>query len=141
MRGETAVAVVAGHELLAADGRAPCFARWTLATWNHSRDDHGLSLPMGDFLTGRDHPTDDFMPEYQWQGMARRNAIECISDVGVADAASRDLDHHLVWPGLQRGKFLEFEALPHAWKPKSVGSVDRPAGFIAATNERRVRDR
>ena len=64
VRGKTAVAIVARHELLAANGCAPRFAGRTLATGNHGRDDYGLPLPTGDSLPRRDHATNDFMSQH-----------------------------------------------------------------------------
>ncbi len=138
MCGKAAIAVIAGHKLLAADGGASRLAGRALATRNHRGNDHGPPQPLDDTIPRRDHPTGDFVSEHQRKRMPRRYAIECIADVGVTDAASRHFYHDLIWPRPQRGKFLPFQTLTKGRQTISVGSVDHAGGSLVGLSNSRI---
>jgi hypothetical protein len=53
------------------------------------------------------------MSQNEGKGMPRGYAVHRESDVGVADATTRDLDQHLIGGGLEGIQFGELERAPH----------------------------
>jgi hypothetical protein len=104
MGGKAAIPVVAGHELLAADGRPAGLTGRTCFTGNDCRDDDGLSDPGPGFLPCGDDTTGDLVTEDQGEGVTGGNAVDGEADIGVADAASRHFHDYLVVDGLERGQ-------------------------------------
>lgn len=91
MRRKAAIAIIARHELLATNRSSPRSARRTRPARNDSGNNHRLSKPGGSFFSRGNNPPGNFMSEDKGQGMARRDTIECESDIRVADAATRNL--------------------------------------------------
>jgi hypothetical protein len=111
MGGESAVAIVAGHELLATDGGASGDAGGTLSARDDRRHDDRPALPAGGILARGHHPTGDLVTEDQGKRMAGRNPAEGEADVGVTDTAAGDLDDDLVRAGVEWWKIVAFEGL------------------------------
>jgi hypothetical protein len=63
MSGKATVSIVAGHELLAADGRSSRPARSTLSTGNDGGNNHGLSKPLKAVFACGYNPPRDFVPQ------------------------------------------------------------------------------
>jgi hypothetical protein len=107
--GEAAIAVIAGHELAAADGWPASKARRTFAAGNHRGNDHGLVQPTCDVVPGGNHATGDLVAQHQRKRVARGYTIISKTDIGMADAAARYFHDHFVRAGLEGGKLSEME--------------------------------
>ena len=92
VRGEAALDVVARHFLLAADCAEPALAKVALATRQHGGHDCGLAFPALGTRTCVDHTAADFVSQRQRQGVVGPNAVVEITEVGVTDAATGDVD-------------------------------------------------
>jgi hypothetical protein len=91
---ESTVAIVSGHELTPANCRAAGQTRWAFPARNHRGNDDGAAEPVRSVVTYVDYAPGDFMTQNQRKKMARGNAIERKTDVGVTDAAARYFHNH-----------------------------------------------
>jgi hypothetical protein len=105
---KTAVAVIAGHKLLAADRGSSASARRAASTGNHRRHNHAASQPVGSFFAHGDDLTGDFVPQDQRERMTGRHAIKRKSNISVAYAAAGNFDDDFV---RARIKSLDFTSL------------------------------
>jgi hypothetical protein len=92
--------VVAGHFLVAADGAAAALAQVAFAAGNDGGHDYRLAEPTLGAAAGGDDAAADLVAERKRQNVIGAHAVVKIAEVGVADAAAGDLDHHL--RGLRR---------------------------------------
>ncbi len=78
----------------AADGRAAALAQIAFAAGEHGRHDHRLAEPALGARAGGDDAAADLVAERQRQRMVGAHAVVEVAEVGVADAAAGDRDHH-----------------------------------------------
>jgi hypothetical protein len=131
VRGETAVHVVAGEHLLAADRAAPRPAGAADAARDHGRDDDAEAAPVLGPLAGRDDRAADLVAERQRQGVARRHALVAEAQVGVADAATGDLDEDLI-----RARLLVARLFDHRLSDGSHRPSGHVHGWLRGTSSR-----
>ena len=63
------------------------------------------------------------MSEDKRQGMARRDTIECESDICVTDAATRNLYDHLIRTGAEGREFTRLQSGTWGHQSKSICSM------------------
>jgi hypothetical protein len=96
MRSESAVAVVAGHELITADGWASRLAGGACSAGNDGGNNDRAIKPGRRLVTGGDNAPADLVAEHERQRFPRRNSIHSEADIGMADAAAGDFYDDLV---------------------------------------------
>ena len=124
MSRKPAIAVVARHELITADGgplRSTCR---TDATRNHRRNNDAAPDPTRGIVTRGNNPSADFVAEHEWQRFSRGNAIDRKADIGVTYAAARDLYHSFLRPGFERRKFESLQGLADRYQPVSMPAIN-----------------
>src|SRR5208282_190439 len=124
MGGESSVTVIAGHELMAADGWTSRQAGGARAAGNHGGNDDGAIKPGRSLVAGGDNTPADFMAEHERQSFPRRNAIHGKADIGMADAAARDFDDHLFRRGFERRELPALERLTSRDQAITMGSAN-----------------
>jgi hypothetical protein len=105
VRCETSIAIVAGHELIAADGGPSRLAGKTRAARYDCRNDHRAPEPICGFVPRRYHAPADLMPKSKRQSFSRGHAIHCKSNIGVTDTATGDLNNDFFRPRFENGQF------------------------------------
>ena len=94
--GEAALDVVARHDLGATDRAVSRGAELAGAAGHHRRHDHRAADPLSRRAARTHHPAADLVTERERQRLVGAHAVVVVAEVGVADAAAGDLDHHLV---------------------------------------------
>ncbi len=95
VRGETALDVVAGHLLPAANGAEAALAQIALATGQHCGNDHRASDPGLGTGAGGAHAPAHLMAERERQRMVGAHAVVVVAKVRMAHAAACDFNRHL----------------------------------------------
>jgi hypothetical protein len=81
----------------------------TVAAGDHSRNDYVATLPLACALAGRRDAAGDLVSESKWKRRTRRYSVVSEADIGMADAATGNLYHHLARPRLKRVKFIPLQ--------------------------------
>ncbi len=120
MRGEAAMDIVSRHLLAAADVRQAALAQIAVPARQHRRNDDGFSKPVFRALARGGDASRDFVPERERQRMVRAHAVEKKAEVGVANAASRNRDHHFA-SASPRHERLVFQGRPNRGHNPAAG--------------------
>ena len=102
MAGKAAVAVVARHELVAANRGVSSATRWAFTAGDDGRNNDRPAKPLLCFLAGGNNLTGGLVSQHERQSMAGGNAIVCKADVSVADAAAGHFYNDFILAWLQR---------------------------------------
>jgi len=92
---EAALDIVARHLLAAADDAQAALAQIALAAGQHRRHDHRDAHPVLGTGAGSDDAAADLVAERERQRLVGAHAVVVVAEIGVADAATGDLHHHL----------------------------------------------
>jgi hypothetical protein len=124
MTCKATVTVIARHELLPADGGSARTAGWASSAGNHGGNNHGSPEPTTGVFADCDDPPGDFVPQDKWKGMARWHTIERKPDIGVTDAAARNLDNNFVRARIKNRKFARLQGSVGSVQLESVGPLN-----------------
>jgi hypothetical protein len=134
MAGKPAIKVVSRHFLMPADIVSPGRAQLTFPAWQHCWNNHPGAQLVLIAPPGCDHGAADLMTQHQRQIVLGAHIAGHESQVGVAQAAPGDLDHHLVASQGINGKFPPLQSLAWGREKKSVSLylVQNAASFMTA---------
>jgi hypothetical protein len=105
MAGESAMHVIARHQLLAADIPHAPSAHITLTAGHDRWNNHRCILPRFAAEAGGNHPAADLVAQCQWKRMPGAYAVIVKAQVRVANTTTSHLDQYFV---LAQGCRLDF---------------------------------
>src|SRR6516225_5065630 len=96
MRGKTTMDIVARHFLVGTDRSFAAPTRIAMPARDHGRHDDRTVDPPHGVGAGINDVAADLVSERQWQLMVGAHAIVIVAEIGMADAAARDLNEDFV---------------------------------------------
>src|SRR5581483_727821 len=106
---EAAVAIVAGHELVAADGRPVRATSGASSTGDHGRNNDQAALPIVCLIAGSNYCSADLVSQHDGKRLPRGDSFEGKTYIRVADTTAGNLNDDFVRRGLECVQFTQFK--------------------------------